>query len=74
MSYVVDVTDKPKWFINAWRDAFKRSPRDGSAIKTERSWDRLYPDYVYKWGGDFGPTTITFPDEQSYIWFRLKWS
>ena len=73
MSYIVDVTDKPKWFLNAWRDAFKISP-DRDWKRARRSWFRLYPDYVYTWGGDHAPTTVTFPDEQSYVWFVLKWS
>ena len=72
MSYIVDVTDKPKWFLNAWYDAFKISPEPRKLAR--RSWVRLYPDYVYTWGGYAGPTTVTFPDEQTYTWFVLKWS
>ena len=78
MSYVVDVgsrySDRPKWFINAWRDAFKREDLRDPRRAGRRSWFRLYPDYVHTWGGDHAPTTVTFPDEQTYIWFVLKWS
>lgn len=69
MSYVVDVTDNPKWFSNAWVDAFYKShPRTVS----RDSWNCAYPDYVYKGNAHF--ETVTFPDEQSYTWFLLKWS
>ena len=69
MSYIVDVTDSPKWFVNAWADAFYKShPKTIS----RDSWNRSYPDYVHK--GSAKCDTVTFPDEQSYIWFMLKWS
>ena len=72
MSYVVDVTYTPKWYLNAWCDAVYKSAARGSLGGDH--WARLYPDYVYNWGGYAGPTTVTFPDEQSYTWFVLRWS
>ena len=69
MSYVVDVTDSPKWFSNAWRDAFYNShPRTIS----RNGWNRIYPDCVWEGNGLY--ETVTFPDEQSYTWFVLRWS
>ena len=83
MSYVVDVTYSPKWYVNAWCDAFYKSDADawvdafyksGEKTMPDHGWNISYPDYVYNWGGGDGPNTVTFPDEQSYVWFRLRWS
>lgn len=72
MSYVVDVTHQPKWYVNAWMDAFYMS---GARLTGDNSWNLFYPDYVFNWGaGPYGPNTVTFPDEQSYIMFLLRWS
>ena len=70
MSYIVDVTYSPRWYVNAWVDAFTKRDYDDHA----GHWNRAYPDYVFNWGGIDGPNTVAFPDEQSYIWFKLKWS
>jgi hypothetical protein len=77
MSYVVDVTYSPNWYVNAWMDAYYKSGdqiREGGDQIREGNWNRSYPDYVYNWSGSSGPNTITFPDEQTYIMFLLRWS
>jgi hypothetical protein len=69
MSYTVDVSDSPKWFINAWRDSFfDNDVRRGTLLR----WNSSYPDYVFSMGRE--EITVTFPDEQSYVWFVLRWS
>ena len=73
MSYVVNVTDKPKWYVNAWFNAFYTFGKTDTFARAD-GWGNAYPDYVWKWGGIDGPNTVTFPDEQSYIWFVLRWS
>lgn len=74
MSYIVDVTYSPNWYVNAWVDAFYKSASLRDYDDHAGYWNRSYPDYVYNWGGIDGPNTVTFPDEQSYIWFKLRWS
>ena len=74
MSYIVDVTYSPRWYVNAWVDAFHKKASHRGYDDPDGYWNRAYPDYVFNWGGIDGPNTVTFPDEQSFVWFKLKWS
>lgn len=75
MSYVVDVTDIPDWLQNSWSDVYDRY-LEGGEIGPFPCWSSTY-GYVYELVDNavlYGNRTVTFPDEQSYIWFVLKWS
>lgn len=84
MSYVVELTNiRPTWFVNAWIDSFKKGLKSdrlryvekylrGEKIDVAYDWNHAYPDCVYK--DDYFGETVTFPDEQSYAWFVLRWS
>ena len=74
MSYVVEVTYSPNWYVNAWCDVYYAKGATLHELPFADGWNHAYPDYVYNWGGIDGPATVTFPDEQSYTWFVLKWS
>ena len=73
MSYVVTLkaTRSPRWFINAWDQIM--SSRMELVETTICSWNEIYDSMLaiekpaFVW-------TITFPTEQDYTWFVLKWS
>ena len=81
MSYVFSLATVPLWYINAWNAATTRSAafdevwlRSTGWISPADVWNREYPKYRLNEDGRTGHWAITFPDEQSYIWFVLKWS
>ena len=72
MSYVVTVYDDiTVWFENAWADLFSAFSQPGSPLLTDM-WYKAYDNIIEFVGGD--EWKITFPSEQDYIWFVLKWS
>ena len=79
MSYVVKIIPvkyMPSWFRNAWSSVRHHYDR-GDVLSRDRrinAWNKTYnnvitvgenPEYVW---------TVTFPTEQDYTWFLLKWS
>ena len=86
MSYIVELTNiRPQWFVNAWLDSFQEAKRKSQSGQTypvkylidgftdiTYHWNHVYPDCVYK--DDAFGEKVTFPDEQTYTWFLLRWS
>ena len=69
MSYaVIAYEDVTVWFENAWENV---SDSISGAIRGFM-WHEAY-NSILEYDGD-GAWKITFPSEQDYIWFVLKWS
>lgn len=81
MNYIFSLSTVPLWYVNAWNAATRRPAAAGEVwppptgpISPADVWNREYPKYRLNENGRTGYWTITFPDEQSYVWFVLKWS
>lgn len=80
MSYVVALklaTYMPSWFSNAWSPIYEH--RDKGEVRDLYSqiaaWNKTYNNVIAVEQPDSGWVwTITFPTEQDYTWFVLKWS
>jgi len=69
MSYEVTADEEVTvWFANAWENVC--DPVNGAIHGF--MWHEAY-NSILEYDGD-GKWKITFPSEQDYIWFVLKWS
>jgi hypothetical protein len=70
MSYIVTAYDDDTiWFENAWANLYTLTGGDPELTVV---WEGTYNSTILFINGD--EWEITFPSEQDYIWFVLRWS
>lgn len=80
MSYAVkvfirdDPADQPSWFNNAWNNLYYEGLPDGKKWDSvDDMWNEVFDNVITLDITDYS-RTITFPSEQDYVMFLLRWS